>query len=144
MPITRRPLLSNDWPAALALADRSPVSLPHVADWPYRSASWALDAPENASVWLDDAGHLQGWVVLQTPFWAIDAVVNPAAPLALYRDILDWATTRAQTLRRASAGRPMWFVSIAAACHDHRQILEDRGFIDVSEADVDPLRANMG
>jgi mycothiol synthase len=138
MPITRRPLLPSDWPAALALADRSPLSLPHLADWPYRGASWALDAPENASVWLDDAGQLQGWAVLQTPFWAIDAVVHPAAPPALYRELLAWATTRAQELRMAKVGRPMWFVSIAATCRDQRQTLDAHGFIDVSEADIDP------
>lgn len=138
MPFIRRPLLPKDWPAALALADRSPVSLPHVADWAYRAASWALDAPENASVWLDETEQLRGWAVLQTPFWAIDAIVDPAATSALYRDLLDWATARAQTLRMANAGRPMWFVSIAADCREHRQILEDGGFIDVSEADVDP------
>lgn len=129
---------SADAAEALALADRSPLSIPHIADWPYRFASWALDDPENSQVWRDASGYLLGWAVLQTPFWALDMVVHPAAPADLYATMLTWATTRAATLAAQGRGRPLWFVSIDAACHTERAHLEHHGFADVSDADVDP------
>jgi ribosomal protein S18 acetylase RimI-like enzyme len=138
MHIIRRPLLNDDLPAVLALADYSPLGLPHLADWPYRFASWALDQPENAQVWLDDLGRLLGWAVLQTPFWAMDCIMHPDAPSWLYREMLAWAMTRAQALTAAGAGRPMWFVSIAASCSEQRRELEALGFVDVSDDEKDP------
>lgn len=139
MPVNRRSLkVPTDMAGTLVLADRSPLSLPHYADWPYRFASWALDEPENAQVWLDDAGRMLGWAVLQIPFWAIDCVVHPDAPPSLYREMLAWATAQAQTLAAAGAGRPMWFVSIAATCLRQRQVLEALGFVDLADAEEDP------
>jgi ribosomal protein S18 acetylase RimI-like enzyme len=139
MAIAQRPLvLPDDLPSVLALADRcSPLGLPHVADWPYRFASWAFDEPENAQVWHDGAGQLVGWAALQTPFWAIDALVRPDGPPGLYHTLLRWATLRAQALAAAGAGRPLWFVSIADACSAARRELGEIGFADVSEADED-------
>jgi hypothetical protein len=135
----QRPLhIHDDLPNLLALADHSPLSLPHVADWPYRFASWALDDPENTQGWFDDAGQLLSWVMLQTPFWAIDAVLHPDAPNGLYHSMLTWSATRASELRASGGGRPMWFISIAATCIAHRNDLESFGFIDVSEAIEDP------
>jgi ribosomal protein S18 acetylase RimI-like enzyme len=129
---------SADATEALALADRSPLRIPHLADWPYRFASWALDDPQNTQVWRDASGRLLGWAVLQTPFWALDVVVHPAAPADRYATMLTWATTRATTLAAQGAGRPLWFVSIDAACHAERAHLERHGFVDVSDAAVDP------
>lgn len=139
MPITQRPmLLPDDLPAVLALADRSPLGLPHVADWPYRFASWALDDPQNSQLWHDEHGQLHGWAVLQTPFWALDAVTHPDAPPFLLPELLRWATTRMGALATGGAGRPIWFVSIAATCIDQRRELEALGFVDVSEDEEDP------
>lgn len=138
MRIIQRPLLNDDLPAVLALADYSLLGLPHLADWPYRFASWALDDSEGAQVWLDDAGRLLGWAVLQTPFWAIDCIVHPDAPSSLYREMLVWAKTKAQTLTAAGAGRPIWFVSIAAMCLEQRRELEALGFVDMAEDEQDP------
>jgi ribosomal protein S18 acetylase RimI-like enzyme len=131
-------LLPDELPTALAVADASSLGLPHLADWPYRFASWALDDRDNAQGWFDDAGGLLGWAVLQTPFWAFDVVAHPEAPAALYREMLAWATARARTLRAAGAGRPMWFVSISASCEAQRRDLDMLGFADVSEADENP------
>ncbi len=104
--------LSGDLADALKLADASALSIPHVADWPYRLSSWALDDPLNARVWRDASKRLLGWAALQTPFWAIDCVAHPGAPASLYREMLAWAQMRARELVNAGAGRPMWFVSI--------------------------------
>lgn len=78
-----------------------------------------------------------GWVAMQTPFWAIDAVVHPNAPATLYRDMLDWARTRAKEMQAAGSGRPMWFVSIPATCHSQRRDLEAQGFEDQANAGDD-------
>lgn len=138
MRIIQRPLLNHDLPAVLALTDGSLLGLPHLADWPYRFASWALDQPKHTQVWLDTTGQLVGWAVLQTPFWAIDAVMHPDAPSWLYREILVWATTQAQRLTAAGTGRPMWFVAIAATCFEQRRELEALGFVDVSADEEGP------
>lgn len=135
----QRPLrLPDELPSVLALADRSPLSLPHRADWPYRFASWSLDDPENTQGWFDDSGRLLGWATLQAPFWAIDTATHPEAPIMLYRELLTWATARGYTLRASGGGRPMWFVSIAATCDIARGDLDHLGFADISEADKDP------
>lgn len=128
----------DELPTILDLADHLLLSLPHLADWPYRFASWALDDPENTQGWFDDSGQLLGWVTLQIPFWAFDAIVHPEAPAALYGQMLTWATARARTLRASGRGRPMWFVSIAATCAAQRHDLDTSGFVDVSEASEDP------
>jgi hypothetical protein len=101
------PYTPADLPEALALADASPLSVPHVADWPDRFASWAYDAPDIARIWRDDAGRMLGWCALQTPFWAIDCVAHPDAPLDLYIDMLTWAQQHARTLAADGGWRPM-------------------------------------
>jgi hypothetical protein len=40
----------------LALARAAAANNMHIADWPYRFASWAFDQPENAALWVGDAG----------------------------------------------------------------------------------------
>jgi ribosomal protein S18 acetylase RimI-like enzyme len=52
--------------------------------------------------------------------------------------MLVWAKTKAQALTAAGAGRPMWFVSIAAMCLEQRRELEALGFVDVSEDEENP------
>jgi len=139
MPLYRRPLLLPDTLSeALTLAEHSPLNLPHLADWPYRFASWALDDPENTQGWFDESARLLGWAVLQTPFWAVDCVVHPEAPSELYRQMVAWSMARAHKLQASGAGRPIWFISIAASCEAHRHDLDRLGFVDVSEANEDP------
>jgi ribosomal protein S18 acetylase RimI-like enzyme len=120
--------LNRDLADALALADISPQSIPHAADWPYRFSSWALDDPLNVRVWRDSTNRMVGWAALQTPFWAIDCVAHADAPAPLYRQMLGWAKSRATDLHRTGGGRPMWFVSIAASCDQQRRDLAELGF----------------
>jgi GNAT superfamily N-acetyltransferase len=129
--------LANDLAQALNLADVSAMNIPHVADWPYRFSSWALDNPLNTRAWFDRSSHLLGWTVMQTPFWAIDCVVHPDAPSYLYREMIEWAQARATEMSALGEGRPAWFVSIPVACLSQRQDLEVLGFKDVSEAGDD-------
>lgn len=132
MTIQTRPLnLPDELSSALALADISPLSIPHVADWPYRFSSWALDDAHNTQGWFDES-QLLGWVVMQTPFWAIDCVMHPQAPASLYAEMLAWAKARANEMHAQGKGRPMWFVSIDATCTAQRHLLETHGFVDVS------------
>jgi ribosomal protein S18 acetylase RimI-like enzyme len=130
--------LPHDLPPALKLADVSALSIPHVADWPYRFSSWALDHLQNTQVWMDAFSQPLGWAVLQTPFWAIDCVVRPDAPPRLYQEMLGWAQARAAEMNAQGEGRPIWFVSISAACLDQRRDLTALGFEDVSEASENP------
>lgn len=129
---------ATDLASALAVADQSLLGLPHLADWPYRFSSWGLDEPQNAQVWLDGAANVVGWVVMQTPFWAIDCIAHPDAPIDVYAAMLDWAKQRATEMQHQGIGRPMWFLSIAEQQHAHRQALNQQGFVDISNADVDP------
>ncbi len=134
MSIHQRQLsLPSDLEKALNLADISGLNIPHVADWPFRFSSWALDNPLNARAWFDASSHLVGWTVMQTPFWAIDCVVHPHAPSHLYRDMLEWGQARATQMATLGGGRPMWFVSISQACINQRQDLTALGFKDVSD-----------
>jgi ribosomal protein S18 acetylase RimI-like enzyme len=138
MSIHQRPLnLPNDLTEALNLADDSGLNIPHIADWPYRFSSWAMDTPLNTQGWFDSSSRLLGWTVMQTPFWAIDCLVRPEAPPHLYRDMLMWAQARATAMAAADEGRPMWFVSLPTTCLNQRRDLEALGFEDVSAVDED-------
>ncbi|MCU0492753.1 MAG: GNAT family N-acetyltransferase [Chloroflexaceae bacterium] len=138
MPTTQRPFdLADDLTAALALADGSGLNIPHVADWPFRFASWGAANPANSQVWLDSASNMVGWVVLQTPFWAIDCIVGKHAPAGLYQEMLAWAKARATELLARGEGRPMWFLSIDAARRQQRRELEAAGFVDISDVGED-------
>ncbi len=129
--------LPNDLAKVLNLADVSGLNIPHVADWPYRFSSWALDNPLNARAWFDTSSRLLGWAVMQTPFWAIDCVVHPDAPSHLYREMLEWAQSRAAEMAALGEGRPMWFVSIPKVCLNQRHDLVALGFEDMSDAGDD-------
>lgn len=138
MSIYQRPLdLPYDLAQVLNLADLSALSIPHVADWPYRFSSWGVAEPLNTRAWLDPSSNLLGWAVLQMPFWAIDCVVHPSAPQQLYREMLEWSQLRAAELTTAEKGRPMWFVSIPTTCVTHRDDLVTLGFEDVSDIGED-------
>jgi ribosomal protein S18 acetylase RimI-like enzyme len=137
MNIHSRPLdLPNELLPALALADASPLAIPHIADWPYRFSSWALDDPRNMQGWFNGS-RLMGWAVMQTPFWAIDCVLHPEAPAQLYSTMLEWAKMRAGEMNAQGEGRPMWFLSIDARCETRRRVLERLDFVDVAEDGAD-------
>jgi len=130
-----RPLdRARDAEALAVIGDRSGRNLPHVADWPYRFSSWGLDDARNGCVWTAPGGALLGGAVFQTPFWAIDLFLSPDAPSELFETMLRWVKDRAAE----GAGRPLWFTSIDARQMQRRRELEAAGFVDVSEADVDP------
>ena len=138
MSIHQRQLdLPNDLATALHLADISGLNIPHVADWPYRFSSWAVDNPLNTRAWFDSSSQLLGWVVMQTPFWAIDCIVHPDAPSSLYREMLEWAQMRAMEMAATGEGRPMWFISIPSGCLNQRHDLTALGFEDLSVAGND-------
>jgi ribosomal protein S18 acetylase RimI-like enzyme len=119
----------------LALARASRANNLHVADWPYRLASWAFDQPENAARWVDDAGELLAWAALQAPFWAIDYVMRPdAESSALHRSILAWADERARAVAGTRFGRPAWYVGVLAHQAGRRRDLEAAGFADQVDA----------
>src|SRR5262245_55402325 len=79
----------------------------HVVDLPYRLSSWAFDAPENCALWEDRSGDMLAWAVLQSPFWAIDYAIHPAAPATMHQDVLAWADQRARAVQGTPFGRPM-------------------------------------
>lgn len=65
-----------------ALVEAAPEKHLHVIDLPYRFSSWALDEPEQASLWRTPSGGLHAWAWLQTPFWALDFAQHPGAGAA--------------------------------------------------------------
>jgi hypothetical protein len=80
----------------------------HVIDLPYRLSSWAFDNPDNIGLWFNEKQQLVAWAVLQTPFWTIDCVFDPAADLKLHPEILAWADCRARASKNTANGRPAW------------------------------------
>jgi len=106
----------------------------HVVDLPYRLSSWALDDPDNIGLWVNAAGQLVAWAVMQTPFWTIDYVCDPGAGSDVHSQILTWADQRARQARDTPSGRPCWFVMAFATQTERIRDLESAGF--ASQADV--------
>lgn len=128
----------HDQPAMLALASSKPDQHMRSIDLPYRLSSWALDDPANIAIWQTATGQIVGWAALQVPFWMIDLVWHPDAPLSLYRTMLEWADQRAQSLIGTPHGRPAWFVSVFVHQHELRELLTTQGFADQSTVEQDP------
>jgi len=122
----------------LALAHASSANNIYVADWPYRFASWAFDQPDNVALWLDDAGELIAWAVLQTPFWTLDYVMRPdVASSPLHRAILAWADAQARAVADTRFGRPMWFVNVMMYQTERIRDLEAMGWANQADAGED-------
>jgi ribosomal protein S18 acetylase RimI-like enzyme len=129
MAITQHPFSSEQDKALMsALARQFSENNLHVIDLPYRLSSWALDNPENISLWFDENQHLVAWAVLQTPFWTIDYVCHPAAELNLHQEILSWADQRASITVNTTHGRPAWFIMAFSGQHNRIRDLENAGF----------------
>jgi mycothiol synthase len=110
----------------------------HLLDLPYRLASWAFETPENVSMWLDSAGEVAGWVVLQTPFWTIDLACRPKDEAALLPQMLAWAERRAMEALGTDSGRPAWVVEATPDQQTRIAALEAAGFVDQTHAPQDP------
>jgi ribosomal protein S18 acetylase RimI-like enzyme len=123
-----------DQAAMAALAAANPDDNLHVVDLPYRFCSWAFDDPANVGVWVDGAGQLLAWAVMQTPFWSIDYVVSPDAGSGALTTILAWAHQRARECVGTAYGRPAWFPNVFSTQLDRQRELEAAGF--ASQADV--------
>lgn len=106
----------------------------HTVDQPYRFSSWAWDDPANAQLWVDGQGEVVAWVVMQTPFWAIDYACHPAVAAEVHPQLLAWADQRARQLVGSDFGRPMWFVNVFADQQERIRDLAAAGF--ASQADV--------
>lgn len=123
-----------DIQAMIALARAFPADNLHAIDLPMRLSSWALDDPGNVGLWIDAAGELRAWAVMQTPFWTIDVVCHPDAGRSLYRQILAWADHRARRVLGTPSGRPSWYGMVFATQTERIRDLEDAEF--ASQADV--------
>jgi len=123
-----------DLGAMSELVHSFPADNLRVADLSWRLASWALDDPANAGVWVDAGGRLAAWAVMQVPFWTIDYALHPDAGPDLHREILAWADARARYTLDGAQGRPAWFVQVFADDTARRRDLEQAGFAD--QADV--------
>ena len=121
-----------DQAAMAALVAAHPEDNLHVVDLPYRFCSWAFDDPANVGLWVDEAGQLLAWAVMQTPFWSFDYAFRPAA--GALPIILDWADQRAKVAVGTTFGRPAWFPNVFKDQPDRQRELERAGF--VSQADV--------
>jgi len=100
----------------------------HVIDLPYRFSSWAFDDPENVGLWFDEQGQLVAWAVLQTPFWTMDTVCQPAADENLYPEILAWADRRARVTLDTEYGHPAWYVNVFSGQVNRIADLKKAGF----------------
>lgn len=123
-----------DQTAMAALAHAHSADNLHVVDLPYRFSSWAFDDPANAALWVNAAGELAAWAVMNTPFWTVDYACRPDVEPDAHALILAWAAARARAVRATPYGHPCWFVNVFSAQTDRRRALEQAGF--ASQADV--------
>lgn len=126
--IQRKYLGEADKRVMEALVKAFPTGNLHVTDLPYRFSSWAFDYAENIGLWVNPQGQLVAWVVMQTPFWAIDYACHPQAESDLHRQLLAWADRRAVEILGTPSGRPRWYVNVLAGRADRIRDLESAGF----------------
>ena len=125
---------TSDLQQMAALASAFPNDHLHVIDQPYRFSSWAFDEVENTQLWIDDAGNVVAWAVMQTPFWAIDYACHPAVFDEVHPRLLAWADDRARQLLGSDFARPCWFINAFSDQAEHISDLEAAGF--ASQANV--------
>lgn len=142
MELTSRPYAGPaDQRLMAALVRDSLAENLHIMDLPYRLSSWALDDPQNCSLWFDLSGRLVGWALMLTPMWSVDLVCLPGDGAAdTYAQMLAWADARARAALGTPSGRPIWFVNVREDQRQRRALLEASGFRDQSYVDPDPWR----
>jgi hypothetical protein len=123
--------------AMAALAQAASDSTFHIVDLPYRLSSWALDDPQNACLWMDQAGQLQGWAVVQAPWWFFDYACPPQAEAELHPQMLAGAEQRAEQSRGTEYARPAWFVAVFKEQAARQRDLEAAGFACQAEVGED-------
>jgi ribosomal protein S18 acetylase RimI-like enzyme len=123
-----------DIQAMMALAQAFPADNLHVVDLPYRFSSWALETPDNIGLWVNPAGQLVAWAVMQAPFWTIDYTYHPDVGTNLHRRLLAWADHRARQVLGTPGGRPCWFVMVLADQTDRIRDLKEAGFASQADA----------
>lgn len=129
MKMFQRPFLhESDKYQMSALARQLSGDTLHVIDLAYRLSSWALDDPDNVGLWFDDKQQLVAWAVLQTPWWTIDYVYDPAVDSNLHQEILAWTDRRALAMIDTKYGHPAWFAVVFPGQADRIQDLENAGF----------------
>ena len=126
-----------DIQAMISLTHAFPTENLHIVDLPYRFSSWALETPGNIGLWVNPAGQLVAWAVLQAPFWTIDYAYHPQADTNLHRQLLAWADHRARQVLDTPSGRPCWFVMVLANQADRIRDLEEAGFASQADAGED-------
>ena len=115
MKIHQRAITSaSDSAKMAALASAFPADHLHVIDQPYRFSSWAFDEAENTQLWMDEAGNVVAWAVMQTPFWAIDYACHPAVFDEVHPRLLAWADDRARQLLGSDFALPCLFINFFA------------------------------
>jgi len=135
MKTARRPFRGGaDLASMTALATTSPEDNLHVADLPYRLASWALDDPRNVALWVDGGGRLVAWAALQFPFSAVDIVARPDVEALLVPEALEWVDDQSRAARGTPRQKASWYVHVFADQAKRLRLLEDAGY--VSQADV--------
>lgn len=123
----------HDQQHMMALVGAHPQENFHIVDLPYRFSSWAFDNPDNIALWEDEQGELHAWVVMQTPFWAIDYACHPDVADEVHPQLLAWADQRAQQVAGSAFGRPMWFVNVFDWQTARQQDLASQGFFSVAD-----------
>lgn len=126
--MNQREFAQADIEAMIALSRASAICPWRIADLPYRFSSWALDDPHYARLWVDAAGRLRAWAVMQVPFWTIDYTCDPAAGAGLHRQILAWADRRAREILDTPRGLPSWYVTVLPGQAERIRDLEAAGF----------------
>ena len=111
-----------------ALAHRNAGQPVNTVDLPYRLASWALDDPQNTSLWFSADGKLLAWAIMQTPFWTIDLAIDPAVEQELVPQVLAWAGNRANEILPTRFGRSVWYTPVDEDQLSRRTLLEQAGF----------------
>lgn len=129
----------NDLRAMEALAREFRTNNLHVTDLPYRLSTWALDDPENISLWQDETGRLLALAMLQIPLESLDFSGHPDIESDLMPQILAWADEHSQEHHEliplgTPDNHPCWFAHVFSDQCARIRMLEAAGF--ACQADV--------
>jgi ribosomal protein S18 acetylase RimI-like enzyme len=130
MIITMRPCADEvDLRRVSELVRAFPEGQLHVADLPYRLASWSLESDRNARLWCGPDGKLLAFAIIQQPWQALDYFVHPCArEMGIETAMMIWVAERMQELAAERGGHTALFVSVREDHHDHITFLAQHGF----------------